>query len=94
MAKEKMIAIATSVPYEALQGTIYEGVSEIQSTYDLERRIFMLSPKTVEILILKYFGFTGKEITEILHFKDHHYYYRLNDKLKRDYLQILKNEGL
>ena len=90
--KYRLVVIPHVVISDELDNMGHEELMEIHSTYDLERRIFMLSPKSVELLILKYFGYKPGEISKIMGLTQSYHYPKLNRKLQEDYMAILKSE--
>lgn len=64
---------------------------EMQSTYDIEMLIHHLTPKEVELMVLKYLGLETDEIADFMSFKKRSQVYSLNSKLKKsvkDFMQL------
>jgi hypothetical protein len=80
--------IVQVIPVEEIIETPEEPLEFLDST-DIEFIVYQLSALEIELLILKYLGYTSKEITEIMNFKNIYWYYRLNNRLRKNATKLI-----
>ena len=96
MAEKKFHSIEIpiyDIEYSDLISSKFETFIETaESSLDAERFFKSISNLELELFLLRYFGYSSKEIVKIMNLKNIAMYYRIHNKLKESFTVFYKND--